>query len=303
MYRQLGAHLARIEGVDGTRFRVWAPTAKQVSVLADVTNWSAGVAVLSSSDSGVWSGFVPGIQHGDCYKFAIQSNTGTLIEKSDPFAFHTETPPKSASIVYDLNRYEWNDGKWLQDRREANWLQRPMSMYEVHLASWRRPSDGTPYFNYRDLAHQISDYLTETGFTHVQLMPICEYPFDGSWGYQTTGYYAPTSRFGTPDDFMYFVDHLHQSGIGVLIDWVPAHFPADGHGLGTFDGTCCYEHQDPREGYHPDWRSHIFNYGRHEVREFLINSARFWLDRYHIDGLRVDAVASDALPRLFTRGR
>ena len=292
MYNSFGAHCDLVDGVSGTRFAVWAPNATEVSVVCDRNEWAAGRDTLLPSDAGVWRGFVPGVAPGDAYKYGIRTKTGDSLQKADPFAFHAECPPKSASIVCDLDGFEWQDSDWVQRRSEANWLERPMSIYEVHLASWKRPADGRPYFNYRELAHQLADYVIEMGYTHVQLMPICEFPFDGSWGYQTTGYYAPTSRFGTPHDFMYFVDHLHSAGIGVFIDWVPAHFPADGHGLANFDGTCCYEHADPREGYHPDWQSSIFNYGRHEVRDFLINSARFWLEKYHVDGLRVDAVAS-----------
>ena len=292
MYKDLGAHLEHENDVAGTRFAVWAPNATEVSLLSDRNEWKFGVNPLMPSDAGVWRCFIPEMTTGESYKFGIRTSSGDVFEKADPFAFCTEVPPKSASIVYDLNQYHWKDREWLEQRGQTNWLERPVSMYEIHLASWRRPNDGRSYFNYRELAHQLVEYLGKTGFTHLQLMPICEYPFDGSWGYQTTGYYAPTSRYGSPNDFKYFVDHLHQSGFGVLIDWVPAHFPSDGHGLSTFDGTCCYEHSDPREGYHPDWKSHIFNYGRHEVRDFLLNSARFWLDEYHIDGIRVDAVAS-----------
>ncbi len=292
MYNSFGAHCDQVDGVTGTRFAVWAPNATEVSIVCDRNEWAAGRDTLLPSDAGVWRGFVPGVESGDAYKFGIRTKSGDLLQKADPFAFHAECPPKSASVVCDLTGFDWRDSGWVQRRSDTNWLERPMSIYEVHLASWKRPADGRPYFNYRELAHQLADYVIEMGYTHVQLMPICEFPFDGSWGYQTTGYYAPTSRFGTPHDFMYFVDHLHSVGIGVFIDWVPAHFPADGHGLANFDGTCCYEHADPREGYHPDWQSSIFNYGRHEVRDFLINSARFWLEKYHVDGLRVDAVAS-----------
>ena len=297
MYNTFGAHLDQHENQSGVRFEVWAPDATEVSVLCDQNQWTDGQNTLLPSDSGVWRGFVAGLKHGDAYKFGVRTKAGQLLEKSDPFAFYSECPPKTASIVYDLGGYEWGDCDWIDRRKETNWLQSPMSVYEIHLPSWRRPDQqrrekGENYLGYRELAHQLAEYITSTGFTHVQLMPICEFPFDGSWGYQTTGYYAPTSRFGSPHEFMYFVDHLHQQGIGVFIDWVPAHFPSDAHGLAMFDGTCCYEHSDPREGYHPDWKSCIFNYGRHEVKDFLINSARFWLEKYHVDGLRVDAVAS-----------
>ncbi|MCA9214491.1 MAG: 1,4-alpha-glucan branching protein GlgB [Planctomycetales bacterium] len=291
MYNEFGAHLAELDGQRGTRFAVWAPNATEVSVLSDQSEWNAGVHTLHPSDSGVWRCFVPGIKAGSVYKFGIRTRDGKVLEKADPFAFQTECPPKSASIVCDLAGFDWQDSAWMSQRANTNWLEQPVSIYEVHLASWKRPTDRR-HFGYCELAHMLADYVLQLGYTHIQLMPICEYPFDGSWGYQTTGYYAPTARFGTPHDFMYMVDYLHQAGIGVFIDWVPAHFPTDGHGLANFDGTCCYEHADPREGFHPDWRSSIFNYGRHEVRDFLINSARFWLETYHVDGLRVDAVAS-----------
>jgi len=292
MYRSLGAHLATVDGVAGTRFAVWAPNATEVSVLCNANGWKPGVHRLNSSDSGVWHGFVPGMGHGDVYKFSVRTRWGQQLEKSDPYAFYCEHPPKSASIVYDLGGYEWQDGDWMNRRPQTDWLSSPISIYEVHLGSWKRPKDGRKYFNYRELAHMLVDYAHEMGYTHLQLMPITEFPFDGSWGYQATGYFAPTSRYGTPHDFMYFVDYCHRSGIGVFTDWVPAHFPSDGHSLGRFDGTALYEHADPRKGFHPDWGTYIFNYGRHEVREFLFSSARFWLETFHVDGLRVDAVAS-----------
>jgi len=292
MYHSLGAHPDEVDGVPGTRFAVWAPNAREVSVVHDGNGWTPGRDFLHSSDSGVWSNFLPGVQHGDAYKYAIRTPNGEIREKSDPYSFYFETPPKSASIVYQLGGYEWNDDDWLNRRQETDWFTQPIAIYEVHLGSWKRPTDGRRYFNYRELAHQIVAYCHEMGYTHLQLMPITEYPFDGSWGYQSVGYFAPTSRYGAPEDFMEFIDHCHQNGIGVLIDWVPAHFPSDGHALATFDGTCLYEHSDPRKGFHPDWSTHIFNYGRHEVREFLLSSARFWLDMYHVDGIRVDAVAS-----------
>ena len=297
MYDDLGAHLAEYEGVQGTRFEVWAPNAVEVSLLTNQNAWTHGSDTLMPSDSGVWRGFVEGIKHGDAYKYGIKTKDGRLLEKADPFAFYAEVPPRTASIVYDLSGFGWQDADWMSRRAETNWIGQPISIYEVHLASWRRPSPdrmerGEKYLSYCELAEQLGEYVKEMGYTHIQLMPTCEYPFDGSWGYQTTGYYAASSRFGEPHDFMHFVDHMHRNGIGVLIDWVPAHFPADAHGLAQFDGTCCYEHSDPREGFHPDWKSNIFNYGRHEVKDFLINSARFWFDKYHVDGIRVDAVAS-----------
>ncbi|MCL4118580.1 UNVERIFIED_CONTAM: hypothetical protein GTU68_006463 [Idotea baltica] len=291
MYNNFGAHVESQNGFIGTRFAVWAPNAVEVSVITNGNGWQPGNDTLLPSDSGVWNGFVKGLQHGDAYKFAIRTSDGQLLEKADPFAFYSECPPKTASVVYDLSGHEWGDTAWLSQRKSTNWLEKPISIYEVHLASWKRPHDDRTYHTYAELASELIAYVHEMGFTHLQLMPITEYPFDGSWGYQATGYFAPTSRFGTPHDFMNFVDTLHQAGIGVLIDWVPAHFPSDAHALANFDGTCCYEHADPKQGFHPDWKSCIFNYGRHEVREFLINSARFWLDQYHVDGIRVDAVA------------
>lgn len=292
MYRTLGAHPDLVDGAVGTRFAVWAPNASEVSVLCNANGWKPSRNTLRGSDSGIWSGFVAGVGHGDVYKYAIRTRDGRYLEKSDPYAFYAEIPPRSASIVFDLDAFPWQDGAWMRRRSEINWLDQPLSFYEVHLASWKRPTDGRRYFSYRELAHMLVDYAHEMGYTHLELLPISEYPFDGSWGYQTTGYFAPTSRHGTPADFMYFVDYCHQANIGVIIDWVPAHFPCDGHALGHFDGTAIYEHQDPRQGMHPDWGTHIFNYGRSEVREFLLSSARFWLEQYHVDGLRVDAVAS-----------
>lgn len=292
MYHTLGAHPEEVDGVAGCRFAVWAPNAQEVSVLHDGNGWTPGSDWLHGSDSGVWSGFIAGVPVGAAYKYALKTGGGNLIEKSDPYGFAFEHPPKSASIVTQLGGYDWADADWLRDRESTDWFERPISIYEVHLGSWKRPDDGRTYFSYRDLAHMLVGYCHEMGYTHLQLMPVTEFPFDGSWGYQAIGYFAPTSRFGPPHEFMYFVDHCHQNGIGVLIDWVPAHFPSDGHALGRFDGTCLYEHADPRKGFHPDWNTFIFNYGRSEVREFLLSSAKFWLDVYHVDGLRVDAVAS-----------
>ncbi|MCL4154944.1 UNVERIFIED_CONTAM: hypothetical protein GTU68_064203 [Idotea baltica] len=237
---------------------------------------------MNSSDTGVWWGTVPDVQPGEAYKYSIRKQDDSIIEKSDPYAFYAEHTPKTASIVYDLNGFQWDDTQWMSKRAETNWYEKPMNIYEVHLGSW----------NYRELSDQLIEYATEMGFTHLQLMPITEYPFDGSWGYQATGYFAPTSRYGTPLDFMAFVNRCHQAGLGVLLDWVPGHFPTDAHGLDNFDGTSLYEHSDPRQGFHPDWNTNIFNYGREEVRDFLLSSARFWCEKYHIDGIRVDAVAS-----------
>ena len=291
-YRNLGAHLTERDGIVGTHFAVWAPNAREISLICDANGWQHGSHQLHGSNSGVWSGFVPGIQAGEKYKFSLVTQEGERLEKSDPYAFQTELRPKTASIVCDLSSYEWQDDDWLRQRREANVMQQPMSAYEVHLGSWRRPTDGRTFLSYAELADALIAYCHELGYTHLQLMPITEHPFDGSWGYQVTGYFAPTSRFGTPQDFMQFVDRCHQAGIGVLVDWVPAHFPTDAHALGRFDGTAIYEHADPRRGFHPDWNTYIFNYGRFEVRDFLLSSARFWCEHYHVDGLRVDAVAS-----------
>ena len=292
MYRWMGAHPGRLEGVSGARFAVWAPNATEVCVVCDQNHWQHGGFYLNSSDSGIWTGFMPQVGPGDAYKFSLRTRGGEVIEKADPYAFWAEHPPKTASIVCDLHGYQWQDQEWLQDRRSSDWSSQPMSVYEVHIGSWQRPKDGRRYLSYREIAHRLVDYVRETGYTHVQLMPITEYPFDGSWGYQATGYFAPTSRHGAPNDFRYFVDYCHQNGIGVLIDWVPAHFPTDAHALGRFDGTALYEHEDARKGFHPDWNTYIYNYGRSEVRSFLLSSARFWCEQYHVDGLRVDAVAS-----------
>ncbi len=294
-YEHLGAHLTSVGGAAGTRFGVWAPNAAQVSVIGDFNDWRAGTHPLNAceDDSGIWEGFIPRIGAGAHYKYHLRSRTGDHVgEKADPYAFRSECPPRTASIVADLS-YEWHDAQWMKDRARHNALDAPMSVYEVHSGSWRRvPEDGNRSLNYRELAHQLAAYVLEMGFTHVELMPIMEHPFFGSWGYQVTGYFAPSARYGSPQDFMYLVDHLHQQGIGVILDWVPSHFPTDAHGLGFFDGTHLYEHADPRQGFHPEWSSSIFNYGRAEVRSFLGSSALFWLDRYHIDGVRVDAVAS-----------
>ncbi len=292
LYRHLGAHRDVVDGIAGTRFTVWAPNAQDVSVICDGNGWTHGANPLNSSDSGVWWGFIPGMLEGAAYKFSIRAKTGQLLQKADPFAFYAEVPPKTASVICDVRDYAWTDEEWIRQRDSSNWYEQPVTVYEVHLGSWKRPKDGRQYFNYRELAPMLVEYVQELGYSHIELMPITEHPFDGSWGYQTTGYYAPTSRFGTPDDFKFFVDYCHEAGLGVIVDWVPAHFPTDGHSLGSFDGTCCYEHADPRQGYHPDWGTLIFNYGRSEVRDFLLSNARFWIDVYHIDGLRVDAVAS-----------
>ncbi|HWO94050.1 MAG TPA: 1,4-alpha-glucan branching protein GlgB [Dehalococcoidia bacterium] len=294
LYQKLGAHPIRVGDVDGTYFAVWAPDAEQVGVMGDFNGWSPESHLLRPrGQSGIWEGFVPGIGAGAVYKYRIHSRFhGYRVDKADPFAFRAELPPKTASIV-DRCEYEWGDGQWLRERAGRNSMTAPISIYEMHLGSWARPpDDGRRWLSYREIAPKLADYVKQLGFTHVELLPVMEHPFYGSWGYQTTGYFAPTSRYGTPEDFAFFVDHLHQQGVGVILDWVPSHFPADEHGLAFFDGTHLYEHADPREGFHPDWNSYIPNYGRNEVRSFFLSSALFWLDRYHIDGLRVDAVAS-----------
>ncbi|HUK56579.1 MAG TPA: 1,4-alpha-glucan branching protein GlgB [Nitrospiria bacterium] len=295
LYEKLGAHPITAQGAAGTVFAVWAPNAERVSVVGDFNGWKPQAHPLSvrGDASGIWEGFLPGIGPGALYKYHVSSgNQSFNVNKGDPFAFGWECPPKTSSVVWDLN-YDWGDRDWMAKRKRANALAAPLAIYEVHLGSWRRvPEEGNRPLTYRELARPLAAHVKETGFTHVELMPITEHPFYGSWGYQTTGYFAPTRRYGTPQDFMYLVDHLHQEGIGVILDWVPSHFPSDEHGLAYFDGTHLYEHADPRKGFHPEWNSFIFNYGRNEVRSFLISSALFWLDKYHIDGLRVDAVAS-----------
>ena len=293
LYDKLGAHPVRTEdGREGTYFAVWAPSAREVSVVGSFNDWDTRRHhMLPVQTSGIWEAFVPEAAPGDIYKFHIRSHVNDYrVDKADPFAVRSEEPPRTASVVWDLD-YAWNDEAWMTRRHTKNALDAPASVYEVHLGSWRRGPDNEP-LSYREMAHQLADYCAEMHFTHVELMPVMEHPFGGSWGYQVTGYFAPTARFGTPQDFMYLVDTLHQAGVGVILDWVPSHFPTDQHGLGYFDGTHLYEHADPRQGYHPDWGSFIFNYGRLEVRSFLLSNALFWLDKYHIDGLRVDAVAS-----------
>lgn len=293
LYEKLGAHLIEVNGVKGVYFAVWAPTAHSVSVVGDFNYWTQGEHLLNVrwDSSGIWEGFIPDISKGALYKYKIQSNIdGIITEKADPFALYCEKPPHTASVVWDLD-YKWKDENWMQNRKDKNALDKPYSVYEVHLGSWKR-ADHNRFLSYLELADDLVKYVKETGFTHVEFMPIMEYPYDPSWGYQLTGYFAPTSRFGKPQDFMVLVDRLHQEGIGVILDWVPSHFPDDAHGLGYFDGSHLYEHPDRRKGYHPDWKSLVFNYGRNEVRAFLISNAVFWLQNYHIDGLRVDAVAS-----------
>jgi 1,4-alpha-glucan branching enzyme len=289
LYEKLGAHRAR----EGVRFGVWAPNARSVSVVGDFNGWDPRANPLRGSDAGIWEGTVPQAAPGNVYKYHVVSRDGAFrTDKADPFAFRCEIAPKTGSVVWDLD-YKWNDAAWMQGRSRANALGAPWSIYEVHLGSWRRdPSDPKRILSYTEIAKPLAEYAKRMGFTHVELLPVMEHPFYGSWGYQSTGYFAPSSRYGSPQDFMALVDVLHAAGIGVVLDWVPSHFPWDEHGLGFFDGTHLYEHSDPRQGHHPDWKSAIFNYGRNEVRSFLASSARFWLDKYHADALRVDAVAS-----------
>ncbi|NRT15793.1 1,4-alpha-glucan branching enzyme [Flavobacterium sp. 28A] len=294
LYEKLGAHLIEKEGVQGVYFAVWAPTAKTVSVVGDFNYWTQGAHLLEVrwDSSGIWEGFIPNVQQGAIYKYKIQSTNNDIVtEKADPFAFYCEKPPHTASVVWDLD-YKWKDKNWMNVRQNHNGLDKPYSVYEVHLGSWKRHNNGKRFLTYIEFADDLVNYVKETGFTHVEFMPVMEYPYDPSWGYQLTGYFAPTSRFGKPQDFMFLIDKLHQAGIAVILDWVPSHFPDDAHGLGFFDGSNLYEHPDRRKGYHPDWKSLVFNYGRNEVRSFLISNALFWLQHYHVDGLRVDAVAS-----------
>jgi 1,4-alpha-glucan branching enzyme len=298
-YEKLGAQIRTIDGVQGVNFAVWAPNAQRVSVIGPFNGWDNRTHPLTQHNGvggigeGMWEIFIPNLPEGIPYKFSVKSRFANYeIDKCDPYGFYAEKRPSAESRVWDINRYAWHDQEWLDRRAQRQALNQPINIYEVHLGSWRRVPEGNGFLNYRDLAHQLIDYAKTMGYTHIELMPITEHPFDGSWGYQVTGYFAPTSRFGTPDDFMYFIDTCHQNGIGVILDWVPAHFPKDGHGLSYFDGTHLYEHSDPRQGEHLDWGTKIFNFGRNEVRNFLLSSALFWLKKYHIDGLRVDAVAS-----------
>jgi 1,4-alpha-glucan branching enzyme len=294
LYERLGSHPCHMYGTDGANFAVWAPDAQSVSVMGSFNGWNNASHYLSPRGaSGVWEGFVPNVRHGDAYKYHVVSRYhGYQVDKADPFAVHAETPPRTASIVWDLG-YEWHDQEWMASRASRNSLNAPISIYEVHLGSWRRvPEQDNRSLSYREIAPLLAEYMERMGFTHVEFLPLTEHPFFGSWGYQTTGYFAATSRYGTPQDLMYLIDYLHQHRISVILDWVPSHFPTDDWALGYFDGTHLFEHSDPRKGIHKDWDSFIFNYGRHEVRSFLLSSAMFWLDQYHIDGLRVDAVAS-----------
>ncbi len=295
LYEKLGSHVLTVEGASGTLFAVWAPNAESVSVIGDFNGWDKKSHSLSvrRDNTGIWEGFIPGIGHGALYKYHIISRHRQYqAEKGDPFAVHWETPPRTSSIVWQLD-HSWSDAAWMKDRHAKNALSAPWSVYELHIGSWRRiPEQNNRSLTYQELAEYLPEYLKDTGFTHVEFMPVMEHPFGGSWGYQVTGYFAPSSRYGTPQDFMHLIECLHQEGIGVILDWVPSHFPGDEHGLVYFDGTHLYEHEDPKKGFHPEWTSHIFNYGRYEVRNFLVSNALFWLDRYHADGLRIDAVAS-----------
>ncbi len=300
LFDKLGAHLLAsdnrgVQGVRGVQFTVWAPDAEHAAVIGDFNDWDGTAHPMEprADGSGIWESFVENLEPGTAYKYHLKSkHRGFQVDKGDPFAFRWEVPPRTASVVWDLS-YTWGDDEWMTKRRTHNALDAPCSIYEVHLGSWRRvPEQGNRPLTYRELARQLPEYVLENGFTHVELMPVMEHPFYGSWGYQTVGYFAPSSRYGSPQDFMFLVDQLHRHGIGVILDWVPSHFPSDEHGLAFFDGSWLYEHSDKRLGFHPEWKSHLFNYGRHEVRSFLTSSALFWLDRYHADGLRVDAVAS-----------
>ena len=294
LYEKFGAHPLILDGENGVYFSVWAPSAKSVSVIGDFNFWNEKQHKLNVrwDESGIWEGFIPNASIGMRYKFKIKTHHHVETEKADPYAFSSEQPPNTASIINKIDTYKWKDKDWMAYRKDKNGLDKPYSVYEVHLGSWMRNESDNSFLTYKDLAKKLVAYVKKMNFTHVEFMPIMEYPFDPSWGYQLIGYFAPTSRFGNPQDFMHLVDQMHKNDIGVILDWVPSHFPSDDHGLGFFDGSHLYEHPDPRKGYHPDWKSLIFNYGRNEVRSFLISNAFFWLDKYHIDGLRVDAVAS-----------
>ena len=294
LYEKFGSHITTKDGIEGTYFAVWAPSAKEVSVVGDFNYWNDEEHQLNVrwDSSGIWEGFIPFAGKGNTYKYKIKSNSNNIVtEKADPYARRCEHPPKTASIIWE-DSYSWKDKKWMKERKKHNALNAPYSVYEVHLGSWKQKVEENRFMSYTELADELVSYVKEMNFTHVEFMPIMEFPYDPSWGYQITGYFAPTSRFGYPDEFKFLVDKFHENSIGVLLDWVPSHFPSDAHGLGNFDGSSLYEHPDPRKGYHQDWKSLIFNYGRNEVKSFLISNAIFWLEQYHADGLRVDAVAS-----------
>ncbi|MBA3652392.1 MAG: 1,4-alpha-glucan branching enzyme, partial [Chthoniobacterales bacterium] len=294
LYDKFGAHLREIGGERGVYFAIWAPNASRVSVVGDFNFWDGRVHPMRKLvASGAWEIFIPGVKEGAHYKYEIKTASGALLLKSDPFGFFSQHGAQTSSLVYDLERYQWSDAQWMAERPQKQWHRSAVSIYEVHLGSWRRVAEeGNRFISYLEFAQTLLPYVLEMGFTHIELLPIAEHPFEGSWGYQVTNYYAPTSRFGSPDELRHFIDACHRAGIGVLMDWVPAHFPKDAHGLAEFDGTDLYEHADPRQGEHQDWGTLIFNFGRNEVRNFLTGNALFWLDKYHIDGLRVDAVAS-----------
>ncbi len=295
LYEKFGARPVVVDGVSGIYFSVWAPTANKVSVIGNFNYWNDNEHVLNVrwDESGIWEGFIPNITSGEVYKYKIHSNNnGIVTEKCDPYGYHTEHPPKTASVTYDIEGYEWQDKEWMSYRKDKNDLDKPYAVYEVHFESWKKKVEENRSLSYWEASQELVQYVKEMNFTHVELMPIMEYPFDQSWGYQLTGYFAPSCRFGHPKEFMNLIDEFHKNDIGVILDWVPSHFPSDAHGLGNFDGSHLYEHPDKRKGYHKDWKSLIFNYGRNEVRSFLISNACFWLDKFHIDGLRVDAVAS-----------
>lgn len=293
IFEKLGSHIVQVDGQWGVYFAVWAPNANNIAVIGNFNDWNAQANPLAPrwDSSGIWEGFIPNIGKGTLYKYKIQASNGQILEKTDPYGRFFEIPPRTASIVWETD-HVWQDQTWLEQRKSKADKVQPYSVYEVHLGSWRKLNGGAHSLSYREMGDQMVNYVKDMGFTHVEMMPVMEHPYYPSWGYQVTGYYAPSSRFGTPDDFMYLVDQFHQAGVGVILDWVPSHFPFDAFALANFDGTALYEHADPRKGYHPDWKSAIFNYGRNEVRSFLISNALFWLDQYHADGLRVDAVAS-----------
>ncbi len=292
IYHHLGANKKKIDNIEGVLFAVWAPNAQRVSIVGNFNSWDGRRHIMQKRDGyGVWELFIPDLAEGELYKFEVLDLNGHLVEKIDPYARSFELRPNNAAIIATESQHQWQDQQWLEQRQNQNWQHAPVSVYEVHLGSWKRDSNHH-FMNYRDLAHELAAFVNEAGFTHIELLPITEHPFDGSWGYQTLGYFAPTSRFGSPDDFRYFVDYMHQHNIGIILDWVPAHFPTDSHGLARYDGTALYEHEDPRKGEHRDWGTYIYNYGRNEVKNFLIASALYWLEEFHLDGLRVDAVAS-----------
>ena len=295
IYNKMGAHVGVKDGKEGVYFAVWAPAAREVYIIGEFNNWNAyGYDMKKISDGGIYDLFIPGVKAGDMYKYLIISQSGEALYKADPYANQAQLRPETASIVADLSGYEWKDSEWVEKKKTENHLKAPLSIYECHLGSWKKKDDGTEdgFYTYRELAPELAKYVSDMGYTHIELMGIAEYPYDGSWGYQVTGYYAPTARYGTPKDFMYFVDYMHEKGIGVILDWVPAHFPKDAHGLANFDGSCVYEYADPRKGEHPDWGTKVFDYSKNEVANFLIANGMFWVDKFHIDGLRVDAVAS-----------